>query len=429
MNNNIKNNNLDIDANPINTPSIDNPSPNFDEKKSSKQKNKIKGLFHKLAPALIAIAAGLIAGLVIMIISRPADALPSFYTMLGGWIFLPTQGLVGIGNWLGFLPPLLMTGLAVGFAFKTGLFNIGASGQFTVGMLCAMMVGVFLKNIPSPWLWMLACLAGIIGGLIWGIVPGICKSFFSVNEVITCIMMNYIGMYTVNQIIKMTPGLFDINRNLSATVSKNAFTPTLGLRTIFKGSSIDIAFIIAILIAIIINIILNKTVLGYELRACGFNREAARYGGISEKRSITLSFLISGALAGLGGAFFILASGAYNSGSNYAVLEDIRPEGFDGIAIALLGQTSPIGIIFSTLFITFIRRGGNTIQIYGFKPEIIDIIIAVIIYFSAFALLFYEIMQRWRKKKKSNLEIQKPPPPKVNLPDVTEIIEKMGGKN
>ncbi|MGI6714257.1 MAG: ABC transporter permease [Bacilli bacterium] len=425
---NKKTKNLAIEENPVNISSIDQQPPHVEGEVPQEKENKIKGLLKKIAPALIAIVAGLIAGLVIMIVSRPAEAFPSFYTMLGGWIFLPSQRLTGIGNWLGLLPPLLMTGLAVGFAFKTGLFNIGASGQFTVGMLCAMMVGVLLKAIPSPWLWMLACLAGIIGGLIWGLVPGLAKAFFSVNEVITCIMMNYIGMFMVNQIIKSGIGLFDINRNLSVTVSKNAFTPTLGLRTIFKGSSVDIAFIIAILIAIIISIILNKTKLGYELKACGFNHEAARYGGISEKRSITLSFLIAGALAGLGGAFFILASGAYNSGSNYAVIEEIRPEGFDGIAIALLGQTSPIGIIFSTLFVTFIRRGGNTIQIYGFKPEIIDIIIAVIVYCSAFALLFYEIIQRWRKKKKAPLEVCAPPPPDPHVIEVTAIIKKMGGK-
>jgi simple sugar transport system permease protein len=419
-----------------------NPQPN-NGNKLPKVKKVEKDTAAKFMATLVAILAGLIVGLLIMIISRPYEALPSFYTLIGGWMLLPSQGLTGIGNWLGSLAPVLMTGLAVGFAFKTGLFNIGASGQFTMGMFFALLIAILLKDIPGPWLWMLACLGGILGGALWGLVPGLTKAFFNVNEVITCIMMNYIGMYTVNELIRRIPGLYDGSRNLTARIGENAFNPTIGLRYIFRNSSIDIAFVIAILLAIFIYFVLNKTILGYELKACGLNREAARYGGISEKRAITISFLIAGGLAGLGGAFMILASGAdltyvgpnagygFGSGTHYSIAEVILNEGFDGIAIALLGQSNPIGIIFSTLFVTFIKRGGNTIQIYGFKPEIIDIIVAVIVYFSAFALLIGGIITRVKKKRNDKLAFQEnvvpPTPSDPSIVDVDKIIIKTGG--
>lgn len=358
--------------------------------------------FKSFVASLLAIVCGLLIGLLVMIITSPNYAIPGFFEMIGGWVF--RYGSKEIGNWLYYGAPLLCTGLSVGFAFKTGLFNIGASGQYTVGMFCAIVVGVLGSSFGQIQ-WLVAILAGILGGAIWGFLPGLFKAYFNTNEVISSIMLNYIGMYMVNALIYGLGGgiLYDSNKAQTKAFASTAYLPTWGLRNIFPNSAIDIGFILAILAAIIIYIILNKTTFGYELKACGLNRDAARYGGINEKKNIILSMTIAGALSGLGGAIFILAGGAFRSGTFYTPEDSLSAMGFNGIAVALLGMSNPIGIIFASGFITFIERGGHFIQSYGFKTEIVDIIVSIIVYFSAFALLASEVIRRFhynRQKKK-----------------------------
>ncbi len=353
-----------------------------------------------LIASLVAIAGGLLIGLIIMLFTRPIAALPGLGMLLGGWINSPTAGLKGIGNWFYYVGPLMLCGLSIGFAFKTGLFNIGATGQFTVGMLCAIVVGVLCPFL-GPFHWIAAVLAAVAGGALWGFFPGFFKAYFNVNEVITCIMFNYIGMYLVNWIlISSTPILYNFSRNMSLTVPASAFTPTMGLRTLFPGSAIDIGFLIAIVLAIGIHIVLNKTTFGYELKACGFNRNASKYGGINDKRGTMLALIIAGGLAGLGGALFILASGAYNWGTNYEAANMLIGTGFQGISVALLGMSNPIGIVFAAFFITFIQSAGFYMQALQFKVEIIDIIIATIIYFSALTLFVRILVQRMAARNK-----------------------------
>ncbi|HAK05133.1 MAG TPA: ABC transporter permease [Firmicutes bacterium] len=345
--------------------------------------------------SIVAIIGGLLIGFIIMLFTRPTAALPGLGMLIGGWIGQTTAGLKGIGNWIYYVGPILLCGLSVGFAFKTGLFNIGATGQFTVGMLCSVVVGLLCPFL-GPFHWFVAALAGVLGGAFWGFFPGFFKAYFNVNEVITCIMFNYIGMYAVNWILISNMGvLYHFLRNMTITVPSSAFTPTWGLRNLFPGSAIDIGFIIAIVAAIILHIILNKTTFGYELKACGLNRHASKYGGINEKRGTMLAMIISGALAGLAGALFILASGAYNWGTNYEAANILIGTGFQGISVALLGMSSPIGIIFAALFITFIQTAGFYMQSLQYKVEIIDIIISTIIYFSALTLFIRLMVQRF----------------------------------
>jgi simple sugar transport system permease protein len=339
--------------------------------------------FTSFLSSLMAIAAGLLVGLIILLISNSKDAIPAFVTILKGGF---EDGAKGIGQVIYFAIPIIMTGLSVGFAFKTGLFNIGASGQFTCGAFVAIYIGIKWTFVPPEIHWLVALIGAMIAGAVWGSGPGLLKAFFNVNEVITSIMMNYIGMYLVNMTIVKT--VYDSLKNQTKPVLKSAILPKAGLDKLFNTSNVNIGIIIVILAVAIIYIILQKTTFGYELKACGINKEASRYAGINEKKSIILSMVIAGALSGLGGGLLYLSG----SGKYLHVLDVLAPEGFSGISVALLGMSHPIGIFLSGLFIAHLEVGGFNIQLYNFVPEIIDMIVAVIIYCGAFALLFKQIM-------------------------------------
>lgn len=344
----------------------------------------LKGLT-SLMSSLMAIAAGLLFGLIILFISNSKDAMPAFVTILTGGF---SQGARGMGQVIYYATPIIMTGLSVGFAFKTGLFNIGASGQFTCGAFVAIFIGIKWTFLPPEMHWVVALIGATLAGAIWGSGPGLLKAFFNVNEVITSIMMNYIGMYLVNMTIVKT--VYDALKNQSRPVAKSAILPKAGLDKLFNIPNLNIGIIIAILSVIIIYIVLQKTTFGYELKACGSNKNASRYAGINEKKSIILSMVIAGALSGLGGGILYLSG----SGKYLQVLDILAPEGFSGISVALLGTSHPIGILFAGLFIGHLTVGGFNIQLYNFVPEIIDMIIAVIIYCGAFALLFKQIINK-----------------------------------
>jgi simple sugar transport system permease protein len=294
-----------------------------------------------------------------------------------------------------------MTGLSVGFAARTGLFNIGASGQFIIGAYAAILIGVTCDFLPGHLHWITALIAAILAGALWGALPGIFKALFNVHEVITCIMTNYIGTYLVNFLITRT--IYDSLRNQSMRVIDSANLPKMGMDQIFRDgfivSSVNAGIFIAVIFAILMFIILEKTSFGYELKACGFNREAARYAGINEKRNIVLSMAISGALAGLGGALLYLAG----AGKGITVVDVLAQEGFNGIPVALLGLNNPIGIIFSGMLVAYLNVSGFNMQLYDFPPQVIDIIIAVIIYFSAFALIVKGFLHSLKKRKRGNL--------------------------
>lgn len=286
--------------------------------------------------------------------------------------------------------PLVMTGLSVAFAFKTGLFNIGAAGQYTVGAFCALYSAIILK---MPW-W--ACLiASAVGGAIWGAIPGIFKAFLNVNEVITAIMFNWIGLYAVNTMIyqKGAGPMFNLKTTKTFTIkeaSPDSLLPSFNVTVngddyFGKMFQPSIGIFIAIAVAVIIWVIINKTTFGYELKACGHNKDAAKYAGINEKKNIVLSMTIAGALAGLGAGLF------YLSGSKEwepLVSTALPAAGFNGISVALLASSNPIGCIFSALFISHITTGGGFMFAKLFPSEVADIISGVVIYLCAFSLLF-----------------------------------------
>lgn len=362
--------------------------------------HKIKKGLSAASPSIMAIVAGLLAGFIILLISNPVSAMRGLATiLLGGW----NNGMKGLGQVLYYATPIILTGLSVGFAFKTGMFNIGASGQLMVGGFVSVYVGAMWTFLPGHLHWMVALLMGMLAGMCWGMLVGVLKALLNVNEVITAIMLNYIAMYGINFIIKNSP-LHDRLRNQTINVAANAVIPKAGLDNIFyvlKGrfhdaSSVNGGILIAVLFAVLVYILINKTTFGYELKACGYNRHASRYAGINEKKAIISSMAIAGALSGVAGALMYLAP---PTGMHIHVAEVLAPEGFNGIAVALLGMSNPIGIVFTGLFIAHITVGGGYLQSLKYMKEVIDVIIGLIIYFSAFSLLMRDVMRSIGKRR------------------------------
>jgi simple sugar transport system permease protein len=358
-----------------------------------------KDALHKISnmnatSSVLAVLVGLLAGFIILLVSNPSQALAGFSAIIGGGV----SDFKNMGQVLYFATPIIMTGLSVSFAARTGLFNIGASGQFIVGAYAAILVGVKCTFLPGHLHWITAILAAALAGAVWGSLCGFLKAYRNVNEVISSIMLNYIGMFLVNWMITLT--IHDTLKNQTQRVANSAIIPKMGFDAVFRvgnsPSSANAGILIAIFAAVIIYIVLEKTTFGFELKACGFNRDAGRYAGVNERRCIILSMAIAGALAGLGGALLYLAG----SGNGIDVVDVLAMEGFNGIPVALLALNNPIGVIFSGLLVAYLSVGGFNMQLYRFAPQVIEIIIAIIIYFSAFALVLKGLLQRRGEEKK-----------------------------
>lgn len=366
--------------------------------KNKKSRLNLSSGVTSVAASLICIVIGLLVGLVILYGINSENALDGFSRIIKGGFYLMPKG---IGTVLSQTAPLIMTGLSVAFAFKTGLFNIGAAGQYTLGALGALYFALVL-HMP----WYVCLLAAMLFGAVWGAIPGIFKAYFNVNEVITAIMFNWIGLYAVNEIIYRGAlgNMYDLKTTKTYSlrnVSPQSVIPDLGMNQLFKTKSTTIAIFIAIAAAIIIYIIINKTTFGYELKACGHNKEAARYAGINEKRNIVLSMTIAGALSGIGAGLYYLSGVAE---WNPQVSTALPAMGFNGIPVALLALSNPVGVIFAALFVSHITVGGGYLPTKYFQPEIADVIIAVIIYLCAFVMLFKGVVVNavsGRKKKKA----------------------------
>ena len=294
-----------------------------------------------------------------------------------------------------------MTGLSVGFAFKTGLFNIGAAGQYTLGAYGALYCAIMLK---LPWF---VCLlaAAILGGL-WGAIPGFFKAYFNINEVITSIYQNGTGP------------MYDVRNTRTLNLGKNAdlaqsVIPDFGLNKLFQTNSTTIAIFLAAVVAILIWVVLNKTTFGYELKAVGLNKSAARYAGINEKKNIILSMAIAGALAGFGAGLFYLSNvGQWNPLNSTS----LPAMGFNGISVALLASSNPIGTIFSAIFISHISVGGTFLSTKYYPTEIADLISGIIIYLCAFSMLFRGKIQKllFKNADKTNVNAEPAPAEKAN---------------
>ena len=396
--------------------------------KNAKKQDKITWLMKlwkkdsvkSIASSLISIICGLIIGCIILIIITiipTKGTILSFGTAVDG-IQLIFAGIFNVGrnasgellfgfNGVNFgdmlfrATPLILTGASVAVAFKTGLFNIGAPGQYLVGTSTTLILALSIPtSVVAPIIvWIIAFLGGILVGALWGAIPGLFKAFLNVNEVITCIMMNWIAANIVTMLFDKTTGPFNNLLDPSGTKNwayvfktthNNVATPKLGLDLIFKGSQVNAGIIIAIVLAIIVYIVLNKTTFGYQLKTCGSNKNAAKYAGINEKTSTIYSMAIAGGLAGAGAALYYLSGNTEFAWETYQSLPSV---GFNGIPVALLACNNPLGVIFSASFISLLDVNGMQLKyMTPYNEYITSIITAIIVYFSAFSLLFKQVL-------------------------------------
>lgn len=342
--------------------------------------------YKKLFVSLISIFLGLLVGAIFMIITG--------HNPFSGFSYLAQGGLKNIeriGNTIATATPLILTGLSVAFAFRTGLFNIGAPGQMLFGGFCATAIGLTFSHLPSIVLLPLMVLIGMIGGAVWGIVPGLLKAQFNVHEVVSSIMMNWIANWVVYYAVKARfTGTMETESRL---LSSNATLRSTFMSKLFNGSYINLGIFISLICVVIIAFILNKTTLGYQLKSVGFNRYAAEYAGISVNKNIILSMMIAGGLSGLAGVVH------YAGNASCIQLGVIPSQGFDGIAVALLGANTPIGALLAALFFGVLYSGrGFMSAATKIPPEIADTIIATIIYFAATSMLIEGWLDKLLKK-------------------------------
>jgi len=364
--------------------------------------------------SVVVLIVGLFIGFIILLISDHTQAAPAFIRMLTSGV----ESMRNVGDVLLHATPIILTGLSVAFAFKTGLFNIGATGQFTIGAFVAVYISIHATFLPTTPRMIAAIFAAAIAGALWGAIPGLLKAYRNVHEVISCIMTNYIAMFLVSYLV--LNHIFNPSQGRGYPTPAEGRLPAWGLDAIFRTgarpSQVGAGIIIAIVIAIVVYIILEKTTFGYELKACGFNKDAAKYAGINQNRNIVFSMMICGALAGIGGALTYMDG----RGLTLDIVDSLLSYGFTGISVAFLGLNHPIGIIFSGTLISYLTLGGARMQALGFSPEFVDIVIAIIIYFCAFVFLVKAMVG----KSVGKLWKSKPPNEKVAMTEE----KKDGGK-
>lgn len=306
--------------------------------------------------------------------------------------------------------PLIMTGLSVALAYKTGLFNIGAPGQYLMGTAASIIVALSMDTsaVPAGLVWLLAFLAAVAAGALWGCIPGLFKAYLNVNEVITSIMTNWIAANLVTLLFDGSQFINNVDYGKTGytlkTATNGVATARMGLN--FGGSSANAGILVAIVCAAVAYVVINKTVFGYELRSCGSNKNAARYAGMNEKRNIVLSMAIAGGLSAAGAALYYLQGDVE---FYWHTSMSLPATGFNGIPVALLASCSPIGCIFSGLFMAYLTISGNQLSTFtAYNEYIADVIIAVIVYLSAFTLFFRGLMDA--KKKKTDQPKSEPAP-------------------
>lgn len=357
--------------------------------------NKRKSLgSSKILFTIISILLGLLVGALVLLIAG-FDPIEGFKNLFLGVFKSPRN----MGWAIVTSTPIIMTGLGVAFAFKTGLFNMGAEGQFIIGTIVAFLVGYNL-NLPPVILPIVAIILAMVIGAIYGAIAGFIKAKFGIHEVISTIMLNWIAFYFQNFVVYRfrqpnSMSSFDVADKAKITLFTDAAKRFDGFFSKFFRAPIHWGTIIAIVAVIIVWYILNKTTLGYELKAVGLNREASEYGGINAGNKIIQSMAISGAICSLAGVTQVLGF-TYN----LSILSSMQNFGFDGLAVSLLASNNPIGVIFSGLFFGSLKyAGGNLQRTMGVPSEIISIIIGTIILFTAVPLVFRIIKAKIRNKK------------------------------
>lgn len=392
--------------------------------KTGKQKFYAKDGSKSVISAIISILIGMLVGTVIIVIVGLTSPEITGKGILEGikLVFLGVFSTgrdggdlsfgfnpVNMGNLLFRATPLIMTGLSVAVAFKTGLFNIGAPGQYLMGTAATLYVALTIptETVPAWIVWILAFLAGIIAGALWGSIPGILKAYLNINEVITCIMTNWIAANLVTWFFDVRDTLKNSAEGgkvgyIRPTASNGVETFDFGLDKLFPGSQVNGGIIIAIIIAVLMYIIMSKTTFGYQLKACGSNRHAAKYAGINDKLNIIYSMAIAGALSAAGASLYYLSG---NTEFFWTTYQALPAEGFNGIPVALLASNHPVAVVFTGCFMSMLNIAGMQLKtLTAYNEYITDIIIASIVYLSAFAMIIKMFLNNRQKKKEASEE-------------------------
>lgn len=358
------------------------------EQKTSLLRNKA---VQSLLASLLCILLGLLVGYVALLIINPAGAGEAIITIIKNFMTYSRTSakLKYFGSTLVKTAPLLMCSLSVLFAYKVGLFNIGAAGQYVVGagasLYCALALGM-------PWY--LCLIAAIAAGAVLGAISGVLKAYCNVNEVISCIMLNWISLYLVNMLLTLVKESASPYTMTLASTNPGAILPGLPafcMAWFNDNQYVTIAIPLSILVAVGIWVLLEKTRLGYELKATGCNKFAAKYCGMQEKKNLILTMAIAGGLAAMGAALLFLTGFEQWQ----CTQSSVPAMGFNGIAAAFLGGLNPIGTILSSYFIQHITNGGAYVDKTMYSAQISDFISALIIYLCGFVLFFRQALNRW----------------------------------
>ncbi|MEC5422631.1 ABC transporter permease [Virgibacillus sp. C22-A2] len=343
-------------------------------------------MFNILVP-LISVFIGLFAGAIIMLVFgyNPIDGYAALWEGAFGDLYF-------FGETMRQVTPYILTGLAVAFAFRAGLFNIGAEGQVIVGWLAAVWIGITVDTpmyIHLP----LAIIVAGLAGAIWGFIPGILKARLGVHEVIVTIMLNYVALYSANAIIR---GVLSDSKDKTEKIAATASLSSDWMQGLTYFSRLHYGIFIALFAAVIMWFIIERTTVGYELKSVGFNRHASKYAGMNVKRNIILAMVISGVFAGLAGSMEGLGTyGGMSVSSGFTNL------GFDGIAVALLGANTAIGVVLAAFLFGTLKVGAlNMPTEAGVPNELVDIIIALIIFSVASSYIIRWTILRFKKEEK-----------------------------
>lgn len=361
---------------------------------SSKMKKTFTGNGACKAYSSIAcVLIGLLIGFLIMVCLSPADAVYDFGMMITGG--LKYYELEGFGNILATMAPLLCCGVGIIFAYKTGIFNIGAAGQYVLGSFGAI---VFALQFHLPWY--VCILMAMVFGAIWGVIPALLKVFCNVNEVISGIMLNWIGLFFVNYsyqtyLSELVDPANSFKTKVISTMSPSSVLPNFGANAEVIGKTFSCAFLIAIIVAVVAFILMERTTFGYQLKASGYNRHATKYAGINAKKNAIITMAISGAIIGLGAALYYLAGVEEWSAQISTVLPQVP---WNGIIVGFIAQLNPIGAIFASGFLSLISVGSTATSQSVFPKEISDLITAVIVYLSGLTAITLRFIP-WIKAK------------------------------
>lgn len=349
--------------------------------------------FQTVIASLLCILIGIVVGYLVLLVINPSGAGEAIVAILKNYLYYPSSVAVMkyLGTTLVKASALLMCALSVLFANKVGLFNIGAAGQYVVGAGASI---YFAVAFDMPWY--VCLLASIVFAALIGGASGVLKAYFNVNEVISCIMLNWISLYCVNMLLsKVKEPSTPYTMKLSSA-NKDALIPNAGLDTLFSNNEfVTIGVVLSVVMAILVWIFMEKTKFGFELKATGMNKNAAKYCGMKEKKNIIVTMMIAGGLAGMGAGIF------YLSGIEQWMVQQtsVPAMGFNGIAAAFLGGLNPIGTVFSSYFIQHITSGGTYVDKSMYCTQISDLMIAFIIYLCGFVLFFKIWLNKFLAKR------------------------------